>query len=68
MMRWTAPTTGIAMCQNTIAIYELLEGKPPTHGYKQTLLPSSKWKVDFDDCIFCFVEQMGCGICIAERP
>ncbi len=29
VMRWTAPTTGIAMCQNAVAIYELLEGEPP---------------------------------------
>ncbi len=28
MMRWTAPTSGIAMCQNAVATYELLEGEP----------------------------------------
>ena len=29
MMRWTAPATGIAMCQIAVAMYEPLEGKPP---------------------------------------
>jgi len=29
VMRWTAPTSGIAMCQNAVAIYELLEREPP---------------------------------------
>ena len=29
VMRWTAPTSGIAMCQNAVAIYERREGEPP---------------------------------------
>ncbi len=33
MVQWTAPATGIAMCQNLIAIEEQLES---AFGYKQT--------------------------------
>ena len=29
VMRWTAPTTGMAIRQNAVAVYEPLEGEPP---------------------------------------
>lgn len=35
---------------------------------KQTLRGENKWYVDFDKCIPYFVENRGCGICIAECP
>ena len=33
MMQWTAPTTGIAMCQNVVDVAEPFES---AYGYKQT--------------------------------
>lgn len=35
---------------------------------KQTVRGENKWYVDFDQCIPYFVENNGCGICIAECP
>jgi len=33
MMRWTAPATGVAVCQNAVDVAERLES---AFGYKQT--------------------------------
>ncbi|HJO72197.1 MAG TPA: 4Fe-4S dicluster domain-containing protein [Rhodospirillales bacterium] len=38
------------------------------HAEKQTVRGRSKWHVDFDECIRYFIENYGCGICIARCP
>ena len=35
---------------------------------KQMVRGSRKWFVDFDTCVFYFMENNGCGICIAKCP
>jgi NAD-dependent dihydropyrimidine dehydrogenase PreA subunit len=38
------------------------------HPDKQTVRGQTKWYVDFDECIRYFIENYGCGICIAQCP
>ena len=35
---------------------------------KQMVRGGTKWYVDFDECVLCFVENNGCGVRIGQCP